>query len=135
MSGRDLAVTAEKPAAFLRGRQHLPIAARWQNRNERGGVTAGTRLSSKTAAIIVMAGSLLGLFASSLFWSSFSPYGRGGTVVRGCGRVARGRRQRATPPASRQDDLDPLSLLNRHAAGPVPLRGFLASLLGESGST
>jgi hypothetical protein len=27
MSGRDLAVTAEKLAAFLRGRQHLPIAA------------------------------------------------------------------------------------------------------------
>ena len=33
-----------------------------------------------------------------------------------------------------QDDLDPLSRLDRRRGWPVPPRGFLASLLGESGS-
>jgi hypothetical protein len=81
--------------------------------NLRGGVTAGTGFSSNTVAIIVMAGGLLGLFASSLFWSSVSPYRWGGTVVRGYGRAARGRRQRAASPASGQDNLGPLSRLDR----------------------
>ena len=83
-----LAVTAEKPAAFLRGRQHLPIATpmaepQWTRRRH-----GRRRFSSNMVAIIVIAGGLLGLLAPLLCWSSFSPYRRGGTVVRGCGWAA-----------------------------------------------
>ena len=75
--------------------------------------------------VILMVVGALGLVLSLLFWSSFSPYRRGGTAVRGSGRATRGRRQRAVSPASRQDDLDPLSRLDRRCGWPRAASRFL----------
>ena len=50
-----------------------------------------------TVGIILMVAGALGLVLSLLFWSSFSPYRRGGTVVGGDSVVEERRIQRDIP--------------------------------------
>jgi hypothetical protein len=110
-------VTAEQPAAFLKGRHHLPLAAMTAQpqcpRRRDGGHRLqhlpvrcrrhpdlcrggrGLRVHLNTVGIILMVGGLLGLFASVLLWSSFSPWSRRRTVVGGDTVVEERRIERA----------------------------------------